>query len=307
MEERDEQLIEQYLARELTEAERAAVDKRRQEDPVFDQEVKDYEMALLALKLQQREALRQRFAKRDIELDKKKPAPPSTGRRWYLWIAVAAILFILVAFIWKLLNKNDAPAQPSTIVTEDSLQHHQEIIAEDSSGVDIPDNEQEESPKEDTDDPKKGNKKTSQEKERELFAANFEPYRDPMMDPTTRGEEEPSPRDQFRKAYWEGRYGEVQSLFQKIDPSDQQKDNYRFQLANALLKTGKTDEAIVILTSVVANAKSKFVTESHFYLGMAFLQKGDAARATEWLDKYVKLEKGKQKEKANLILSALRK
>lgn len=307
MEERDEQLIEQYLARELTEAERAAVDKRRQEDPVFDQEVRDYEMALLALKFQQREALRQRFAQRDVELDKKKPAPPTTGRRRYLWIAAAAILLILVALLWNFLNKNDTPAQPSQTETEDTLQHHNEIIAEDSSGVDTPDNEKEESPKQDTDDPKKGIDNTRREKERDLFAANFEPYRDPMMDPTTRGEEEASPRDQFRKAYWEGKYGEVQSLFQKIDPADQQKDNYRFQLANALLKTGKTEEAIVIFTSVVANAKSKFVTESHFYLGMAFLQKGDAARATEWLDKYVKLEKGKQKEKANLILAALRK
>lgn len=72
MEERDQILIDRYLAGELTQAEIRDLDRRLAEDPAFDAEVSALEEARQALKIKQREELKERFRKRDEVLDKKK-------------------------------------------------------------------------------------------------------------------------------------------------------------------------------------------------------------------------------------------
>ena len=79
MEERDQILIERYLAGELTAAERLDVEQREKEDPLFRQALLDYSIARKALQLKQREELKQRFAERDVILDKKKTGSPQSG------------------------------------------------------------------------------------------------------------------------------------------------------------------------------------------------------------------------------------
>ena len=83
MEERDQILIERYLAGELTAAEHLDVEQREKEDPLFRQALLDYSIARKALQLKQREELKRRFAERDTILDKKKPEGIAlTGFGW---------------------------------------------------------------------------------------------------------------------------------------------------------------------------------------------------------------------------------
>ena len=111
MEEIDQILIERYLAGELTEAERHEVERRRAEDPSFHQEIIDYEEAVMALRQKQREELRQRFARRDEILDKKKqePARPDIRRIIWIWVVAALVTALLV---WKFFFSSDQQSMP---------------------------------------------------------------------------------------------------------------------------------------------------------------------------------------------------
>ena len=140
----------------------------------------------------------------------------------------------------------------------------------------------------------------------ELFAAYFEPYTDAMMDPTTRGDEELSQLQKYQKAYWDGEYPKAVELFPQLTPDEQGNDNYRFTYANALLETGKTNQAISILESIIQNNRSRYVAEAHFGLAMCQLRKENIAQANDWLMRYVKLDKARKKEQANEIISKLK-
>ena len=99
MEERDQILIERYLAGELTAAEHLDVEQREKEDPLFRQALLDYSIARKALQLKQREELKQRFAKRDAELDKKKPEEPISVRHRFnwIWLVYGVVIAMLVS------------------------------------------------------------------------------------------------------------------------------------------------------------------------------------------------------------------
>lgn len=306
MGEHDERLIEQYFAHELTEAERIAFGKRRLEDAAFDEDVKDYELSIQALKLQHRDTLRQQFSRYDSDLDQETTNPSANDRVWLRWLSAAAIILLLIALLWYYYRPKASPALPSQEERIDTLLQHQTPSMKDSIGIHSPSGTESEIPKSKDSVKPQSTPNPQQKKAQELFADNFEPYRDPMMDPTTRGGELKSTLEQFRSAYWDGRYTEVQVLFQNLGPTNKANDNYRFQLANALLQTDKTDEAISILTSIINHSSSRYVPESHYYLGLAYLHNNDIVRAMEWLDKYTRLEKGKQTEKARIILSTLR-
>ena len=301
MEERDQTLIDRFIAGEASAAERKEVDQRMQADPVFRQQVQEYEVAQQALRLQQREALRTRFRQRDVVLDKQNPDLTKHGNRNYWWIGIIAIPVILF-FIWLFVLKPGSHDLPAPIESADSTIIRKELPVHDSTAIQGEEENKKASPdRKEEDGPKvKADKGTG-----ELFAEYFEPYRDPMMDPATRGESKPSPLDDFRKAYWEGKYRDLPGLFQKLDVTYQQHDNYRFQLANALMENGKVNEAIPILESVIQNDRSRFVAEAHYYLGLGYLKKEDTASAQKWLKAYIGLEKAKQKAKANELLKWL--
>lgn len=302
MEEIDQILIERYLAGELTEAERHDVERRRAEDPAFHQEIIEYEEAVLALRQKHREELRQRFASRDKILDKKKPEPARPDKNRFLWIWVAAALMIaLVA--WRFLFTTDQPAVPAQVETADSTQTSQPPVVriDTLSRNDSLSQQQSEKPKVIkpymTDNTKKG---------QELFAAYFEPYKDAMMDPTTRGDEEMSPLQKYQKAYWDGEYQKAIELFSQLSKDYQNNDNYRFSYANALLETGKTDQAISILESIIVNKRSRYVIESYYAIALGYAKKGDTINAKIYMQQYIGDEKAKMKEKGIQILSQLK-
>ena len=127
-----------------------------------------------------------------------------------------------------------------------------------------------------------------------------------MMDPTTRGEGEISALQNFQKAYWDGEYPKAVASFPGLTQDQQANDNYRFSYANALLESGKTNQAISIFESIIKNNRSKYVAEAYFGLAMGQLRKENTVQANEWLTKYVKLEKARKKEQANEIIHKLK-
>jgi len=303
MEEIDQILIERYLAGELTEAERHDVERRRAVDPAFHQEIINFEEAILALRQKQREELRQRFARRDDILDKKKPEPARPDKNRFLWIWVAAAL-IAALVIWRFLFTNDQPAVPVEVDASDSTQTSQPPIVR----MDTLSRKDSLSHQQQTEKPKvsKPDMADNTKKGQELFAEYFEPYKDAMMDPTTRGDDDMSPLQKYQKAYWDGEYQKALELFSQLSKDYQGNDNYRFSYANALLEAGKTDQAISILESIIANKKSRYVAEAYFGLAMCHLRKDHKAEANDWLVKYVKLEKAGNKDKANEIIRKLK-
>jgi tetratricopeptide (TPR) repeat protein len=296
MEERDQILIDRYLAGELSEAELRDLHRRREEDSVFDQEVRSLEEARNALRLKERDALKERFRSRDALLDKKKPEDPVRNRNtmFILWLA-AAILLMVVA--WKYLFRPSASKEPVIITNEDSLdiKYPPAVIVDTIQGVDstsATDTKKEIKPV------KKPELAQSSKKGNELFAAYFEPYKDAMMDPSTRGDESLNQIQQFQKAYWDSDYQQAVKLFPGLSDSYRGNDNYRFMYANALMATGKTDQAISFLKEVIEKNTSKYKVEAKYILALALIQKGDYTSSANSLDEYIKASAAKQKESA---------
>ena len=303
MEEIDQILIERYLAGELTEAERHEVERRRAEDPAFHQEIIEYEEAVLALRQKQREELRQRFARRDEILDKKKPEPARPDKNRFLWIWVAATLVIALV-VWRFLFTTDQPTVPAQVEAADSTQTSQPpVVRMDTLSIkdSLSHQQQTEKPKRSKPDMADNNKKGQ-----ELFAAYFEPYKDAMMDPTTRGDDEMSPPQKYQKAYWDGEYQKALELFSQLSKDYQNNDNYRFSYANALLEAGKTEQAISILESIISNKKSRYVAEAYYAVALAYIKKGDTFNGKIYLGKYFGEEKAKRKVEAQKLLDELK-
>jgi hypothetical protein len=223
MEERDQNLIDRYIAGEATAAERMEVDQRRQADPVFRQALEEYEIAQQSLRLRQREELRERFRHRDLVLDKKKPELTNAGRRRILWLWVAVAL--LVGFlIWRFVFSHTTSAPSLQTEGRDSL-HIMDTPPVDTTTV--PQQEVTEDPPP-ADKQKKDQQKHSNEDRKrgeELFAENFEPYKDLRMDPSTRSGDEPTMQDRFARQYWEGRFQHAVDTFKLLEAKDQQNDN----------------------------------------------------------------------------------
>jgi TolA-binding protein len=307
MEERDQILIERYITGEASSEERAEVNQRMQADSSFRQHVQEYAVAQQALQLHQRDELRNRFRQRDAVLDKKMQEQ-STGagnRNW--WIGIAALILGLGFTAWYFLLKPTSTGLPAHSDTGDTTIIRQEMQVQDSAAIQNHDEIIKESPGKVQEKSSTPNEDGNQSKSEELFADYYEPYRDPMMDPAARGDSKPTPLDQFRKAYWEMRYADVPLLFQQLDATYQQNDNYRFQQANALMKIGKVNEAIAMLENIIQLNRSRFVAEAHFYLGLGYLKRGNTTAAKKWLTTYIGLEKAKQKERANEILKLMEK
>lgn len=305
MEERDQILIERYLANELTEAELRVLEQRKKDDPEFLKEFLEYELVRVAIRHHEDEELKKRFGRIDSELDQTR-VNSSSKRHWFRWLGL--LLFVILCVVaWSFYGSKKQQVDPV-------LPEHSDSTGIDKIPAGISDTSstplQREEPIEKTKEPQRQDNSDPEKSEQhlkgsEIFAENFEPYRDDMMDPTTRGESQSGPFDSFRKAYWNGRYAEVPILFRSMSPTQQENDNYRFQLANALLENGKTDEAIPVLESIVNNNRSRYVTESYFSLGMAYAERGEKEKAKEDLEKYLKSDKAKRKDIAEKVLRAL--
>lgn len=304
MEERDQLLIDRYLAGELSEAEHRDFDRRRSEDPAFDAEITALEEVRLALKIKQREDLKERFRKRDEILDKKKPETTVSLRHRFVWVWVAAAAIICGLLIWRFLLSDSRETLPVNAEATDTSRYQETPVVRIDT-IEQYDSLSQQSPAEKSRPPKQDMAANNQ-KGQALFAEYFEPYKDAMMDPTTRGDEDLGAVQQFQKAYWEKDYTNAVRLFPQVPEQYRSSDNYRFMYANALLTTGNPDKAISLFKEIIEQNKSRYRTESMYCLALAELKKNNKKEATQWLEKYVRDEKAKQRDKAMALQTALK-
>jgi len=102
----------------------------------------------------------------------------------------------------------------------------------------------------------------------ELFAINFEPYRN-VMHPVVRGEEDLT---KIEEAFVYYENGEFTKFIERIESSNYKNKEYNFYIANAYLAKGNSKEALLILEDYLDNKNAKFTTKAYWYLGLVFLK-----------------------------------
>lgn len=305
MNEYDQQLIDRYLAHELNENDRAEVEYRRQSDPVFDAAVREYEFVRQALRMREREKLRQEFAAWDHELDKKKPDQgPRSDRDWrWVWLVMAVLVVGLIWWCISLYPQEQAPAKQEEA---DSTLPDTTTNPPPRNGADHDDVKQLSPDKERKDNPQKPHRAKSRIQHKELFAAYFEPYKDEMMDPTTRGDTELTALEKFQTAYWDDDYTTAAQLFTTLQSSYQSNDNFRFMYANALLAVGQIREAIPVFENILSHDRFRYRTETYYALALARLGIGDLVKARDLLETYIPLDDARRKEDATRLLHRIK-
>src|SRR5688572_24978366 len=302
MEDKDYTLIERYLSQDMSPEEQLEIERRAQIDPDFGRELSAYQLAVESIKLAQREELKNRLRQRDKMLDKQtQDKKPGINRR-LLFLAVAAIFVVLIAL--QFLTRQDRPIDQAQISPQDTTRVEQPA-QEDIEPInnDRADNE---SPNEvdEKDKPKKSI--INKDRGRELYAANFEPYMDDALDPTSRsGVDDMTDYEKFEYYYWERDHANVVAVFNRLEPAYRNNDNLKFLYANALMATNRLDEAEAIMKEVMHNKKSLYHTEAIYYVALINIQKGDVDAARRNLEAYIMDPQALEMERAKLLLKAL--
>lgn len=296
MEQIDQTLIERYLADEMTLSERNEVERRAKDDAQFRKDLAEYKLSIEAIKLSEREVLKNRFRQRDKVLDQKNTAGRQGTRYYMLIMAAAAVISILVA--WYFLYTPDRTIDEAKNETRDStsLVQNPPVIIDTIKKNDVK-NKEIKPTKEDHKPKKTGD---------QIFAENFEVYKDDAMDPTSRsGEENLKPQEKFQLQYWEGKYKDAQATFRTLSPAEQQNDNLRFLYANVLMAMNKTVEASLILKGIIQNHKSIFTSESQLYLALCEIKADKNSEAKKYLQAYLQEKDVTKREMARNILKGL--
>ena len=135
----------------------------------------------------------------------------------------------------------------------------------------------------------------------DLFAANFEPYRN-VVAPLVRGENKQDEKSKAFLAYEKGEYEVSVLLFSKLYKITNE-SYYLFYQANALLKLERADEAIPLLQQHL-KTKDSLTQKTNWYLALAYLKINDTKKAKEMLKK-VTLEKLYKNKDAVKLLQEL--
>lgn len=306
MSERDQEWIERYLAGELTDEERTILESKMVEDAVFKNEVEKYRLIIESLKLKRRNELLERFKKKDQIL-----------RRAIPWKSIAAAILVVCGAIWLWNSRNPNPKINDTVapIIDSSSIHEKEVVLKDSI-INVPksaENVVEQTvlaPKD-----KNVERKIPKSKEQpiadskvsheELYAMNFEPYKDESMNLDLRGEDAMSPYDQFVSNYWDGKYQVVIDSFNILNAALQKNDNVLFIKANALMSINRIDEATVLLEHIIASDRSRYKIESRWNLGLCYLKKNEIVKAKEQLEIVKSLHDPKYNKAVDKLLSQL--
>lgn len=118
----------------------------------------------------------------------------------------------------------------------------------------------------------------------ELYAQNFEPYRN-VVHPIVRGEEGVDLKTKAFSAYQTGDYEKAFLLLTELSATDKESHNL-FYRANSLIQLNRAEEAIPLLQEYMG-AKDTLSDKSTWYLAMAYLQLDDMANAKKTLNSVV--------------------
>ena len=113
----------------------------------------------------------------------------------------------------------------------------------------------------------------------ELFADNFEPYRN-VVQPVVRGQDSETTESKAFAAYEREDFKEAASLFESI-PSDDKSDYIYLYMGNSYLAIDEPEKAISVLNSSPVDSLSG---QFKWYLALAYLQAENAASAKTILE-----------------------
>lgn len=288
--------IERYLCNELTSAERAAFEQKMAADEDFRQEVEVYEKTIRLVRLDGRRALQNQLAERGRQLDTEKKMPARRNRRW---AALALLALALLAWwFWGKKTETPRPATPSEKPTNDTIQ----TTAPTQPDTTAQSNPVSEKPRTDSTTPSKPPFAKATSQADRLFATYFQPYKDESLEPSVRGEGEATPEENFLQLYWDGKYREALTAFQKMEPASKSKGDLQFLHANCLLATGQAKAAKTVLENL---GRTRFSAEAKWLLALAFLKNGELERAKVQLREIARDADSTRREAAVRLLKDL--
>ena len=132
----------------------------------------------------------------------------------------------------------------------------------------------------------------------ELYASNFEPYRN-IMQPIVRGEHKDDIQSKAFEAYETKDYENAILHFNEI-LKEEPNATISFYKANLLLQLNNTDEAITILEANVKNSDT-LQDRNLWYLALAYLKDNNIDASKKTLKQLLSQSKFKAKEAAILI------
>jgi len=289
MTEREQELIEKYLANTLSEAERIAFEQELAGNSELGHELERHRKSLLAIRLKGREQIRQRWSTQPGE-----PAPPKTSdymrplARMGIPVLILLLFIIFITWLWH--TNSTSPGYHNGI-SSDTLEvqpiQHRPVPPQDSLM---------ERPTIKPDIPSQHSK---------VFAAYFKPYRDETMNPTTRSATDKTPFERFQRLYWEGRYSEALTAYETLEPVLQDNDNMLFLKANLLLATGKTNESLALFEQIIRQERSRYLEEARWYRAMCYVKKGDWPAAKKQLSNIAASKGASHRKEAEQVLEQI--
>ena len=273
MEDQNADQIERYFRNELTSAERKAFEQRRAKDEAFRQETELHGKARQAIRLKEKAEVLSRLSARGRQLDEQRK-PTGRYRPWWLGGGLALLLAAFFWLQWK--------GEPST-----KTQSPPVVSPQEGTQQAVPPNTEQAPQPAETQPVQKQERQppvaSAKEKQELLFAQYFQPYKDETLEPSVRGDEEPSASDTFQQLYWDGKYQEALAQFENLPPAAKNNDNWLFIQAECLLVTGKAAAAAQLLEAILANDRTRFMPEASWHLALAWLKSGSLKKAKRQL------------------------
>ena len=132
----------------------------------------------------------------------------------------------------------------------------------------------------------------------ELFAQNFEPYRN-VIQPIERNSNVQDEKELAFTAYEKGDYDTAITLFSNLYNSTKE-PYYLFYKANALLKLDKADEAVPLLLEHL-RSNDTLTEKTYWYLALSYLKLNDEENVKKNLKIIIENKKYKSKEALKLL------
>ncbi len=253
--------IDRYLSGEMNTQEKLDFEKRMCEDPAFRNEVAQYQDSIRALKVYSTNELKQRLKQRQASRN----AASTSYKKWLrLFMAVAAVVFLY----WFNYRSSVKTVSPDSQILMDTVLKSTPLLEIDSNSI-----------HQDT-----IQAKTEKQISREdLFAMNFKPYSDDLLEEMARGEGDKTPFEQFQYEYVSKNYTESIKLFETLDASLQSNDNVVFIKVNALMATGDIRTSAQLLERIIKNKKTRHLKESLWLYALCLIKEGKIEAAKSLL------------------------
>ncbi len=132
----------------------------------------------------------------------------------------------------------------------------------------------------------------------ELFAENFEPYRN-IIQPIVRGEVSDNIKTHAFTAYEKGDYKQAITLFSEMQKTETE-TYYSFYKANSYLALDNAVEAIPLFVNYIA-IKGEFSEKAYWYLALAYLKEESSSEAKQILRKITEAKTYNYKKAAILL------